>query len=86
MSANAKAKKAEKPKAPKDPPALPPGCEALLSKAQICFAIGVSSRTLDSMIAAGEFPRSDARVGAFPRWRVQTLNAWIGRECEKPKE
>ena len=51
------------------PPVLPPGCPALLSKAQICFAIGVSSRTFDSMLAAGEYP-----CARYEGRRVQALD------------
>lgn len=71
--------------ASKPTPPLPPGCEALLSKQQICFAIGVSLRTFQGMVSAGQFPAADTRVGAFPRWRVQTLNRWIEERCAPPK-
>ncbi len=60
-----------------EPPQLPSGCEALLTKAQICAALGVSLRTLQGMVSGGEFPREDLRLGVLPRWRVRTLNAWI---------
>lgn len=72
-----------KPKAKKEAkhPTLPQGCLSLLSKQQIGFAIGVSVRTLEGMIASGDFPPADTRVGAFPRWRVETLNAWIDGRC-----
>ena len=84
MSTGAKKKTAGPP--PAAPPSLPPGCEALLGKKQICFAIGVSARTFDSMVSAGQFPKPDTKVGLFPRWQVATLNAWIARKCAKPEK
>jgi hypothetical protein len=62
---------------------IPPGAEALLGKAQICAALGISLRTLQSMLAAGEYPPADTRIGLFPRWRVATHNAWIDARCTK---
>jgi len=75
MSAKTKAEKAV---------TLPPGCESLLSKQQLCFAVGVSLRTFISMVSAGQFPAPDTYVGKLPKWRVATLNEWIGRKCQKP--
>lgn len=58
---------------------LPAGALALLSKAQIAELIGICVRKLESMIAAGEYPKPDMRVGRLPRWRTETHNAWVGR-------
>lgn len=74
-------KKARKTKPTKEAPPLPNFSEALLGKAQICFALGVSLRTLQSMISTGEFPKHDGYVGKFPRWRVVTFNAWVRKRC-----
>lgn len=74
-------KKARKTKATKEAPPLPAISEALLGKSQICFALGVSLRTLQSMLSTGEFPKSDAHIGKFPRWRVATFNAWVRKQC-----
>jgi predicted DNA-binding transcriptional regulator AlpA len=71
----------EEPPARRPPPPLPPGCEALLGKAQLCAALGVSLRKLQGMLSAGEFPAADLRLGAHPRWRVATLNAWVEARC-----
>lgn len=60
---------------------IPPGCAVLLSKEQIRTAIGVSSRTFDGMLSSGKYPKHDARIGAFPRWTVETHNAWIAAQC-----
>lgn len=80
MKAKAKDKK-PKAKQEKQTPVLPNSTEALLGKAQICFAVGVSVRTLQSMLAAGEFPKPDTHIGKFPRWRVATFNAWVLKQC-----
>jgi predicted DNA-binding transcriptional regulator AlpA len=73
--------RAVEPPARRPPPPLPPGCEALLGKAQLCAALGVSLRKLQGMLSAGEFPAADLRLGAHPRWRVATLNAWVEARC-----
>lgn len=82
MATEAKGKKRKKSKVDRPAPSLPTGCESLLGKAQICFAVGVSLRTFQGMLAAGEFPPPDTRVGKFPRWRTETLNDWIRRRCK----
>ncbi len=56
---------------------LPTGVDALLGKAQLCIALGTSLRKLQGMIAAGEFPQPDFRVGQNTRWTVSTFNAWV---------
>jgi predicted DNA-binding transcriptional regulator AlpA len=82
MGAETKAtKKARKTKPTKEAPPLPAISEAMLGKAQICFALGVSLRTLQSMISTGEFPKHDTHIGKFPRWRVVTFNAWVRKQC-----
>jgi predicted DNA-binding transcriptional regulator AlpA len=78
-------KKVEK-KPPKirDLSGLPMGCEPLIGKAEICQLIGVSQRTLQTMLASGAFPAADMKVGIFPRWRQGSYNAWAnGRTSAK---
>lgn len=68
----------------KIPPSLPTGCDALLSPAQVLFALGdVCRRKLSGMIARGEFPGPDCKVGKSPRWRVSAFNAWVDGLCPK---
>ena len=43
--------------------------------------IGVGERTFDGMLSAGEYPRADVRIGAFPRWLVETHNRWVSERC-----
>ncbi len=75
----------EKKKAPRrpSPSELPPCCDVLLSRVQICAALGISLRTFQGMISARDFPPFDTRLGAFPRWHVKTLNEWIAGRCRK---
>jgi predicted DNA-binding transcriptional regulator AlpA len=78
-----KPKKAKPETSKKPPPPLPAGCESLLGKAQICTALGISLRTFQGMLVAGEYPKADIRLGAFPRWRIATHNAWIESKVGK---
>jgi predicted DNA-binding transcriptional regulator AlpA len=45
--------------------------------AEVAAAVGVSRRTLEREIAAGRFPRADARVGTMGLWKPATLKAWM---------
>lgn len=63
--------------------AVPPGTQGLLGKAQICALLGVSLRTFQGMLASGDYPKADTRLGAFPRWSVEHHNAWIAERCRK---
>lgn len=74
-----------KPAARKAPPAIPPGCDALLSNAQVAAVLSVSIRTVQYMVASGEFPKCDFKIGDSPRWRVKTVNAWVEAQAVKPK-
>lgn len=49
----------------------------LLSISDVASVLNVGRRTLERMIAASEFPSPDLRIGKMPRWRQETLNAWI---------
>lgn len=84
VAAKPKAKPADQPRPPKPPPALPTGCEALLTRAQVCHALSISLRNLTGMVSSGEFPRPDATIGSRPRWRMESVNAWIRGHCRPP--
>ncbi len=68
------------------PDPLPVGCESLLSREQLCSALGVSLRKLDSMVSAGQFPRADLRLGSMPRWRVATFNRWVEEQAARSQD
>ena len=59
---------------------LPTGCDAMLSRSQVCFALGaISDRMLTKLIATGRFPAADAHVGDRPRWTLSAVNAALQR-------
>jgi predicted DNA-binding transcriptional regulator AlpA len=66
------------------PPSLPPGCQALLSVAQVCVALGgITPRYLRDLRNTGQFPAPDTHFGEMPRWSVSTVNAWIEKRIRK---
>lgn len=59
---------------------IPPGADALLNRQQVCAALGgISLRTLDKMLALGEYPPPDARVAGGKRWHVATHNEALAK-------
>jgi len=57
---------------------LPASVIGLLNARQVCEALGgVSPRKFASMLARGDFPRADKRVGKSPRWSVEVVNEWV---------
>jgi predicted DNA-binding transcriptional regulator AlpA len=57
---------------------LPASVVGLMNKHQVCDALGgCSTKKLDLMRKAGEFPQPDARLGRHPRWSVELVNAWV---------
>ena len=83
MATKTKSKSKDIPKTRPTAESLPSGCEAMLGKAQICTALGISLRTFQGMLSSGDYPKCDTRIGLFPRWRVATHNAWIEAKCSK---
>ena len=69
--------------AARQPLPLPAGTEALLSRRQIADAIGVSIGMAKKLVACGDYPGPDTKIGALPRWLVSTHNAWVKARCEK---
>jgi hypothetical protein len=69
--------KAEKRGEPSPPAPVPIGAEALLSKDRIAELLGVTTRMVEMMVSAGEYPAPDLRVGRLPRWRTLTHNGWV---------
>lgn len=62
-------------------PAIPTGCEAMMSRADVAAALRISVRHLDAMIGASEYPRPDTHLGRAPRWRRVTHDAWVLKTC-----
>ena len=53
--------------------------DPLLSIGDLAKFLNVGRRTLERMIAGGEFPKSDIRIGKMPRWNRMTVAAWIAK-------
>lgn len=51
-------------------------CEPLMDARKVATLLGVSLRTLDTLVARGEAPVF-IRVGQVRRWRMAEINAWI---------
>ena len=50
----------------------------LLTKQHVAAQMGVSVRTLEGLVANGEFPKG-VRVGKFLYWTETAINAWHER-------
>lgn len=52
---------------------------ALLTKDQVAQNMGLSVRTLEGLVAKGEFPEG-VRVGRFLYWTTSAITAWHQRK------
>lgn len=44
---------------------------------EVAERIGVSTRTLERQLVAGEFPKPDRRVGRTRLWKPETIRRWM---------
>ena len=51
-------------------------CEPLMDARKVATLLGISLRTLDTLVARGEAP-AFIRIGQARRWRIAEINAWI---------
>lgn len=49
--------------------------EALLDKQQVARTLGISIRTVDNLVKAGDFPPG-VRIGRFLYWSQRTIATW----------
>ena len=70
---------------PKAPKKEPPDLSPLLNGNDVCQSLGISSRTLDRLIADGELP-PDYRIRGRNRWKASTLVESRDSQRTKPKE
>lgn len=49
--------------------------EALLDKQQVARTLGISIRTVDNLVKAGDFPPG-VRLGRFLYWSMRTVATW----------
>lgn len=52
------------------------GCEPLMDARKVATLLGISLRTLDTLVARGEAP-AFIRIGQARRWRMAEINTWI---------
>jgi predicted DNA-binding transcriptional regulator AlpA len=58
-------------------PAIATSLSPLVTKADLESILKVDKRTIDRMRSAGQLPKPDLMISRFPRWRVETIRAWI---------
>jgi len=51
--------------------------EPLLSIVEVAKLLGVSKRLIERDRSAGKFPMHDLVIGRMPRWKPETVRAWI---------
>jgi predicted DNA-binding transcriptional regulator AlpA len=51
--------------------------EPLLRVADLTRVLNCSRRVVERMRAAGRLPSPDLHIGKMPRWRPETIRAWI---------
>ena len=51
-------------------------CEPLMDARKVATLLGISLRTLDTLVARGEAP-AFIRIGQARRWRMAEINTWI---------
>jgi predicted DNA-binding transcriptional regulator AlpA len=61
-----------------DAPCLP---RLLLWKKDVAQMLGISGRTLERMISAGEIPSPDRRLRRRPAWLAATIQEWAVSGC-----
>jgi predicted DNA-binding transcriptional regulator AlpA len=71
-----------------DPEVDPPGArperfDQLIDIRDVARILAIGKRTLERMIATGEFPRADYRVRRISRWRLSTVQAWMDRAAPR---
>jgi hypothetical protein len=54
-----------------------PNIEPLMSQDDIARVLNAGLRTVERMRASGKLPKPDLFVGKMPRWRPETIRAWI---------
>lgn len=53
----------------------------LLDRNSVAERLGISSRTLDRMVASGEFP-SPVRICGRPKWPVEVVDQWFDEKVQ----
>jgi len=56
-----------------------PAVEPLLTVATIADRLACGRRTVERLRASGKLPPPDLHIGRHPRWRPETIRAWINQ-------
>lgn len=64
-----------------DTPPVIGGIEPMLSVDDLARILSGSRRTVERMRSAGKLPRPDLHLGKCPRWRPDTVRAWIADQA-----
>jgi len=56
-----------------------PAVEPLLTIATIADRLACGRRTVERLRASGKLPPPDLHIGRRPRWRPETIRAWINQ-------
>jgi predicted DNA-binding transcriptional regulator AlpA len=55
------------------------GTATNLKKSEVCAAIGISTRTLENLVNAGQMP-AGVRIGKFCYWSLKVVQDWRARQ------
>jgi predicted DNA-binding transcriptional regulator AlpA len=50
-----------------------------MSTEAVADFLDIGRRTFERVRAKGEFPPPDLIIGKMPRWKPETIEAWVGR-------
>ena len=57
--------------------------EPLMSIKDVANILNAGRRTIERLIASGEFPRADLYIGKLPRWKRETVTTWINNQGDR---
>ncbi len=58
---------------------LPVGIEPMVGIDGLAAWLGCSRRLVERMRSAGKVPKPDIKIGRMPKWKPETIRAWIER-------
>lgn len=56
----------------------PTALSTLLRKEQVCSSLSISSRTLEGLVATGDFPPG-VQMGRHKYWTMPVVQGWLSR-------
>jgi predicted DNA-binding transcriptional regulator AlpA len=58
-------------------PVRPPDPDRLLNLGDVADRLNISRRTAERMRSGKQLPDADVKIGIMPRWKSETIAAWI---------